>query len=35
MRFENLLNDYKWNNPKSKHVQNNKYVLEMRNNLQI
>ena len=35
MRFENLLNDYKWNNPKLKHVQNNKYVLEMRNNLQI
>ena len=35
IRFENLLNDYKWNNPKLKNVQNNKYILEIRNNLQI
>ena len=35
IRFENLLNDYKWNNPKLKNVQNNKTILEMRNNLNI
>ena len=35
IRFENLLNDYKWNNPKLKNVQNNKTILEIRNNLQI
>ena len=35
IKFENLLNDYKWNNPKLKNVQNNKTILEIRNNLQI
>ena len=35
IKFENLLNDYKWNNPKLKNVQNNKTLLEIRNNLQI
>ena len=35
IRFENLLNDYKWNDPKLKNVQNNKTILEIRNNLQI
>ena len=35
IKFENLLNDYKWNNPKLKNVQNNKTILEMRNNLNI
>ena len=32
IKFENLLNDYKWNNPKLKNVQNNKTILEIRNN---
>jgi hypothetical protein len=35
IKFENLLNDYKWNNPKLKNVQNNKTILEIRSNLQI
>jgi hypothetical protein len=35
IKFENLLNDYKWNNPKLKNVQNNKTIIEIRNNLQI
>ena len=35
IKFENLLTDYKWNNPKLKNVQNNKTILEIRNNLQI
>ena len=35
IKFENLLNDYRWNNPKLKNVQNNKTILEIRNNLQI
>ena len=35
IRFENLLNDYKWNNPKLNDIQNNKTILEIRNNLQI
>jgi len=35
IKFENLLNDYKWNNPKLKNVQNNKTILEIRNNLQM
>ena len=35
IRFENLLSDYKWNDPKLKNVQNNKTILEIRNNLHI
>ena len=35
IRFENLLNDYKWNNPKLNDIQNKKTILEIRNNLQI
>ena len=35
IKFENLLNDYRWNNPKLKNVQYNKTLLEIRNNMQI
>ena len=35
IKFENLLNDYRWNNPKLKNVQYNKTLLEIRNNIQI
>ena len=35
IKFENLLSDYRWNNPKLKNVQNNKTILEIRNNMQI
>ena len=35
LKLENLLSDYKWNNPKLKTIQNNKTILEMRNNMQI
>ena len=35
MKLENLLTDYKWNNPKLMNIQNNKTILELRNNLQI
>ena len=33
--FQNLLNDYRWNNPKLKNVQYNKTLLEIRNNMQF
>ena len=33
--FENLLIDYKWNNPKLNNILNNKTILEIRNDLQI
>ena len=35
IKLENLLNDYKWNNSKLKNIQNNRTIIELRNNLQI